>query len=644
MFWILYDLQTFFIATPVGSVALVIFVLFGDQLFLLPRQCLVRAIWGRPQPSKETLPDGLLVIPSLLRGADELEAIKATVSNVIQNDYPGRMLVVASIDGWAVAPKLYADLHAWFATKQQHLPKNVWLYVTGTPERRGKPLAIEHGVRFVEGLVAEGAHAQFPKIYFSTDADADLGPNALEHLARRLCKKGFFSGNPGRAVAGNLHVRDEQYWRGWKHFFSLEGQLTLQVARDYMTSNMMRFNVRPMPISGVPGALYCTWTDILLAGPKYMGFMRSLTLLDCVKWWLGKAPPKFSTSDVAPIPELLAGDTDDTVSAFLALMARWENGVITFDAPRTPLHALFYALRTLFLDRGLRYEPEAHVYTASPSTIGALWRQRMRWNASRIEVAGRFSKSFRYHWDLSAATVGTVGLMLKCLFFSLFAYFAAPLTIGKTGVVVPLAVGLAVALGVDAVSTVLALLIDGSFVAKWRLLLAIPVATLYKPVYGFWAGAAGMLKDVFLVGNCTKFAPEETLIKGGSNRIALFSRVRRAAILTLRAAIYGDVPLGAFWLGWGETPWTPSGFKGWTTGKRPSLYERLRHGAERPIAPAVEVAAATPQVVAAPMLAEATYAAPRSSVVPMRPSRMSIHNALVTSRSASVAPPSQRAA
>ena len=31
----------------------------------------------------------------------------------------------------------------------------------------------------------------------------------------------------------------------------------------------------------------------------------------------------------------------------------------------------------------------------------------------------------------------------------------------------------------------------------------------------------------------------------------------------------GDVPLGSFWLGWRETPWTPSGYDGWTTGKKP---------------------------------------------------------------------------
>ena len=72
MFWILADLRSFFIATPVGSVAFLLFVLFYDQLFLLPQHYLLRAIKGPPQPSKDRLPTGLLIIPSLLRSTDEL--------------------------------------------------------------------------------------------------------------------------------------------------------------------------------------------------------------------------------------------------------------------------------------------------------------------------------------------------------------------------------------------------------------------------------------------------------------------------------------------------------------------------------------------------------------------------------------------
>ncbi len=291
---------------------------------------------------------------------------------------------------------------------------------------------------------------------------------------------------------------------------------------------------------------------------------------------------EFSESDVAPIPELLAGDTDDTVGAFLAIASRWENGRLTLDAPRTPLHALYYMLRSLFVDRALRYEPEARVYTSSPSTVGSLWRQRMRWNAARIEVVGRFSASYRYHWDLGVSCVAAVGLMVKCLVFGVFSYVTAPLAVAKGGVLVPVALGITLQICVYGLSTVMALLLDAAFRKNWRLLLALPCACLYVPVYGFWAGAVGVLKDVFLFGNCTKFAPESTLIKGDSTRVALLARLRRVLVLTVRSAIYGDVPLGAFWLGWGETPWTPSGYLGWTTGKRPSLYQRLRFGASSP--------------------------------------------------------------
>jgi len=38
--------------------------------------------------------------------------------------------------------------------------------------------------------------------------------------------------------------------------------------------------------------------------------------------------------------------------------------------------------------------------------------------------------------------------------------------------------------------------------------------------------------------------------------------------------IHNDVPLGAFWFGWHETPWTPNGFEGWTRGKKRVLLPR----------------------------------------------------------------------
>jgi hypothetical protein len=101
--------------------------------------------------------------------------------------------------------------------------------------------------------------------------------------------------------------------------------------------------------------------------------------------------------------------------------------------------------------------------------------------------------------------------------------------------------------------------------------LCLPIAPLYQLVFNWLPGTVGVSSDVLFFGNQTGFAPEWTLRKGGSVRIALLFRLRRAALLAIRALLHGDVPLGTFWLGWRETPWTPSGFEGWTTGKRRSI-------------------------------------------------------------------------
>lgn len=577
--WTLKDLFSFGISTPIGLLAFGLGLMFFDYFFLLPRHFLTRLWKGPALPRPDArLPSGLLVIPSLLRGRDELEAIQATVSNVVENDYPGKLFVVVSIDGYGEAPALYDELVAWIQDKAGRVDEDVWLYVTGTPKRRGKPLAIEHGVVFVKQLVASGEHDAFPAIYFSTDADADLGPHALEHLARRLAKRNVFTGSPGRAVAGNLYVRGNAYWQGWRKFFSVEGQLGIQVAREYLVTNVGRHNLRPFPLSGITGVLYCMWTDIFLEGPRFMGFMRTLTVKDWLKWWVGFAPPKFSESDAKPIPELLAGDTDDTVSAFLAVISRWENGRFTLDAPRTPLHAFYYMARSFLLDRALRYEPEARVYTSSPTTLKTLWKQRVRWNTARIEVAGRFAPSFLYHWDIGACAMGVVALMMKYVFFGLFYYVQVPMAVFQGGLLQRIGGSFVLQLCVYAVWTFCALTMNGEVRKNGRLMLALPLAPAYTFVFSFWTTFTGVIHDVFLFGNVTKFAPETTLIRGGSKRVALLSRVRRAFLLVVRSVVWGDVPFGAFWFGWGETVYTPSGFHGWTQGRRPTLFERLRYG------------------------------------------------------------------
>lgn len=608
MIWIARDLLNLYMATPIGGIAFAFCLMFFDYFYSLPAYLLSRAIHGAPQPRSERLPSGLLIIPSLLRGRDELCAIKATLENVLVNGYPGTMIMVASIDGYDDAPEIYRELCAWIEAQQATLDKDVWLYVTGTPKRRGKPLAIEHGVQHVKELVAAGKHDAFPEIYFSTDADADMGPHAFEHIARRLCEKNIFTGSPGRAVAGNLYVRGNSYWQGWRHFFTVEGQLSIQVAREYLVTNIARYNRRPFPLSGTTGVLYCMWTSIFLEGPRFMGFMRTLRLRDWARWWVGLGAPKFSESKAAPIAELLAGDTDDTVSAFLAVIARWENGRFTLDAPRTPLHAAYFALRSFLFDRALRFEPEARVYTSSPTTLGSLWRQRVRWNTARIEVAGRFSRSFWFHWDLGVCAIGVVAMMMKYVFFGAFYYVAVPLALFQGSFLMRVGQSFAIQLSIYGLWTVMALLMNSELRKNWRLMLALPCAPMYTLVYSFWTTFTGVINDVFLFGNITKFAPETTLIKGDSRRVAVLARARRALVLSVRAVVYGDVPFGAFWFGWGETAWTPSGFLGWTSGKKPTLRDRLRFGADR--APAMV------KVPASHALAESAHA-PMLSPMPM---------------------------
>lgn len=564
--WGFRALSFFPFSTAVGLLAFALVLMFWDYAFLFPRH-LLRVALGRSRSAhcRGQVPSGLVVVPTLLRNRDELTALQATLESVWSNGYPNDLVIVASIDGTDAAPALFAELARW--AEEQRLPARTWLHVTGTRVRRGKPLAIDHAVEHVKALVAAGVHPTFPRIYFSTDADADLGERALERIAQRLCRRHPITGSPARAVAGNLYIRGNNFWRGWRHFFTVEGQLSIQIAREYLVTNLGRYNIRPFPLSGLTGVLYCTWTDIFLEIPRFMGYMRTLTIRDWLKWWIGIAPPSFAASTAPPLPELIAGDTDDTVSAFVATIARWERGRFTLEVPRTPLHALYFMLRTWLVDRPLAYEPEARVYTSSPITIRSLFKQRVRWNTARIEVMGRFWPSLWFHWGLGAAAVGVVMLILKYCFFGIVYYWRAPAAIVNGSWPLVAALGYGIQLVVYAAWTLMCLVMNGQR-RHFLLLLALPLAPLYSTVFSLFATLYGAIRDIFLFGNVTGFAPEATLIAGGSSRIALAYRLRRALALLWRSVRRGDVPLGLFWFGWSETPWTPNGYAGWTTAKQ----------------------------------------------------------------------------
>lgn len=570
--WIFRTREPFSLAWPI-CLGLAICLMIGqlDMLLLLGVR-LSRVVLGRDDDfrplRKDERPTGLVIIPSLLRNEDDLTAFTTTIESCGTNGYPSELVIIAAVDGLTEHPELVARLERWVAA--QRYPDNVHVYVTGTPTRLGKMMAVESGIQRMHELVAEGKHARFPDVYFSIDGDGTLGEHALERLVARLCKPHPLTGNKRRVVSGKICIRPDLLWQGWRKLFTVQGQIYIQVAREFVVSNVARFNWKLTPKIGIPGALYCTWSEIIVKAPYFMGFMRSIRFRDWLAWWLGKAPPKFSETPPRSLPEALTGASDDTCIAFIASIASWQNGRLSFDAPRTPLHAFGRFLRAVFIERSHDYEPEARVYTYTPSSIRGLWRQRVRWNSSRFECAGRFWRSFWFHWEIGLPVILHLSVVLNTVVGMTTYYVLLPYYLLKQGnPLFAYVLGYFCQTVAYSLYTVMALCLERERRRFWRVLFCLPLAPLHCICINFFGCVYGVTRDLLFFGNVTNFAPEWTLTKSGCERVALMFRARRFLALCVRALLYGDVPLGPFWLGWTETPWTPSGFEGWTTGKKP---------------------------------------------------------------------------
>ncbi len=514
-------------------------------------------------------PSGLVVIPSLLRDEDDFTAIATTVESCAANGYPAEIVIIASVDGRTEKPELYRRLSAWVSALER--PANVHIYVAGTETRLGKMMAVEAGVEHMRELVRSGAHAEFPTVYFSIDGDGTLSEHALERLAAKLTTPHPLTGNMRRVVSGKICIRPDLFWRGWRALFTVEGLIYMNVAREFLVSNVSRYNWKILPQIGIPGALYCTWGDLIQKAPFYMGFMKTIQFKDLLKWFLGGGPPKFSESQAASCPEALTGASDDTCIAFIASIASWKDGKLSYDAPATPLHALGRVFRGYLLERSHDYEPEARVFTYTPSTLRGLWRQRVRWNASRFECGGRFWRAFWFHWEIGAPVATQLAMVLTTVLEMTAYYVLLPYAcVGNShGAVLGYFIGYAGQTIAYTLYTLAALALERDYRRYWRVLLCLPIASLYCITINFFGCAYGVIRDLLIFGNATNFAPEWTLMKSGCKRVALLFRVRRFMALCVRSVVYGDVPFGGFWLGWEETPFTPSGFSGWTTGKKP---------------------------------------------------------------------------
>jgi hypothetical protein len=576
--WALRARDSFFLAWPLLVSAFIILLVAQSDFVGLLTAWFVRLATGAKDPFEAKgpggRPTGLVIIPSLLRDQEDFSAITITVESCGTNGYPGELVIIASVDGRTEKPELYGELLDWVA--KQSYPDNVKVYVGGTETRLGKMMAVEAGVHLMKVLVAEGKHAAFPEIYFSIDGDGTLGPNALERLADRLTTPHPITKQLRRVVAGKVCIRPDLFWQGWtmeslRSFFTVKGQIYRQVAREFVLSNIARFNWKVTPKIGIPGGLYCTWTQLLLLAPGYMGFMKTITFRQVARWWIGLGPPKFSETTAPPCPEALAGASDDTCMAFLASISTWKDGKLCLDAPRTPFHTFGRLIRGYFWERSHDYAPEARVFTYTPPTLKGLWVQRVRWNSSRFECAGRFYRAFLFHWEIGLPVGGHLSLVLTHVFIIGAYYLFLPYYVfGTTNGVMVYLLGYTMQMLSFGFYTSLALLMEREWRKFWPVLLCLPLSPLHCICINSFGCINGVIRDIFFFGNSTKFAPEWTLRKGRTERVAILFRIRRFLALSVRAVVVGDVPFGAFWLGWSETPWTPSGYDGWTTGKKPN--------------------------------------------------------------------------
>jgi hypothetical protein len=572
---IVFQLRTHTEATgwsPALRAALICGALYQIDLALLFARWLLQKLGivpvFTPLPAADCK-SAMLVMPTLLRQQDELEGLMQAAQSAATNGYPGPLCVVMCIDGCAEKPELYARLQAW--AEQQNKHSKVRFVVTGLAQRAGKAVAMESGVELVLRMVEAGELPAMPEVFFNMDADSRLGPRALERMVYRLTRKRRFNGTPYMIVTSNVVVPMEQCYQGLGSLLQAKYWFALLVGREYLSSiSCAKFNWKLFPVTEVSGALYCCWTEIHLAGPYYARFMQTLRWTDYVRWWFGCGAPKFSQFRGDRLPEAMAGPGDDTWIAWLAVTASWKDGHLSVDAPPTPVHAFVRAIAAYF-SRAVNYDPLAKVYTKTPTTAKALFKQRLRWNSSRLQDLCRWCPSHLYHWHIGLPLgLSTAGVMF-CITCVVLGVLAIVCGVTPPPSALSCAVLLMLGYSVSRVaSTVVALLVSDSAPGEWIKVIALPFAGFYHMAFNMLTLAIGYMRDLLGFGEPTTFSPEHTLRKGGLVRIALGYRLRRAFLLACRAALHGDVPFGAFWFGWRESRWTPNGFDGWTRGSRPA--------------------------------------------------------------------------
>jgi len=538
-------------------------ILYFSGYWVVWLSTLARAAgWLRYRPL-DAAPDCLVVIPTLLRQRGDLESLHDAAATVIGQRYPGRVVLCMAIDGSDEQPALLDELERWCGARR---PPRVTLLVARVARRAGKGVAVCAGIERVEAAVHAGALTAMPPVFLNMDADSVLGPQALERMVAKLIRPGRWTRRRPMIVASNVHVRRAHYWNGLASLFTMRYQIALQVAREYMTSiSVARANFGLFPVTSVSGALYCTWTALHLHQPRYAAFLQSLGRRDVLAWWLGRRPPRYADFTGAPNIAATAGPGDDTWVAWLAMLARWRDGEIDLELPPTPVHALGRLVAS-FVVRPVAYDPLARVFTATPTTVRALFKQRVRWNSSRPWLVHRFSPIPYFAWHLGAWIGLDVCLLVAFNAMALVALLGWPFAERPAAWLAVTASGYLVLLVIRGSATLLAIVQDRDLGGQWLKLLALPLAGPFHLVFNIATTIVGILQDYLGFGVNTGFAPEETLRASRSGRVALAYRMCRCAHLVARALRHGDVPAGWFWFGWGRTAWTDDGYTGWTQG------------------------------------------------------------------------------
>jgi hypothetical protein len=141
--------------------------------------------------------------------------------------------------------------------------------------------------------------------------------------------------------------------------------------------------------------------------------------------------------------------------------------------------------------RAVWFEPDARVYTSTPTKIRALYRQRVRWNSSRVWLIGRFGASLLYKWQLGAVVFLDVALVL--IFGGALLYFAlaSPVIGTPHGWLTFAVLGSIAAFTVRTLATLLGMLQERELPRRWHKLLALPLSGPYTLIFNISTTASG---------------------------------------------------------------------------------------------------------------------------------------------------------